>query len=113
MKVDSKNYMKQTIKTKLNEALIKEYLSQDMVSLKKYFSLTYKEKVNSLPNMFPNYFKDFLIEGDVDFEIPYATVDSDGEGIDEYEDYELIEILERKQPEMYYKYGEYLTWNNY
>ena len=50
--------------------LLREYIGQDMVSLRRYFMMSDEEKKESLPYEYYYYFDDFLIETDTDFEPP-------------------------------------------
>ncbi len=87
--------MKKYIKNLLREGLLNEYLTQDMVSLKKYFSMTDEEKKSYLPHEYPYEFDRFVDEEDID-------VDIDGEP------YEISDILFDKNPELYNRFADWL-----
>ena len=93
----------------LRKKVIKEYLSQDMVSLRHYFLSSDEEKIQSLPEAYWWFFDDFLVEEDIDFIKPKDSVDVNGEDIgDDIDGYDLLDWLSRNNPELHYKYGEYL-----
>lgn len=89
--------MKKHIKKSIRETLLKEFVTSDIVSLKKYLSLTKEEKINSLPHEFPYFFNDFLNDMGLKSPIPL-----------EGEPYETIYKIEEKQPELYHKFGDWL-----
>jgi hypothetical protein len=87
--------MKHFIKTLLRENLLNEYLTQDMVSLKRYFSMTDEEKKSYLPHEYPYEFDRFVDEEDIDTNI-------------EGETYEISDILFNKNPELYNRFADWL-----
>jgi len=93
----------------LRKKVIREYISQDMVSLRHYFLSSDEEKIQSLPEAYWWFFDDFLIEENIDFIKPKDSVDVNGDDIgDDIEGYDLLDWLSRNNPELHYKYGEYL-----
>lgn len=99
---------------KINEyidKLLKEYITNDVISLKNYFSMTKEQKMDYLPHEYYYFFNDFLIEEDIDFERPKdtSTIDVDDEPIEEeYDDLELIYWVEKNNKQLFNDFGEYL-----
>lgn len=89
---------------------INEYLTRDEISLKNYFSASEEQKKEYLPYEYYWFFDDFLIEEDIDFEKPKNVyINSDDEEIgEEYDDSELIDVLNSDYKEIYNKFAEYL-----
>lgn len=87
--------MKHFIKNLLRETLLNEYLTQNMVSLKRYFSTTDEEKKSYLPHEYPYEFDRFVDEEDIDTNI-------------EGETYEISDILFDKNPELYNRFADWL-----
>ena len=81
--------------------LLKEYLSQDMVSLLHYFKSTREEREKWLPYEYPYQFDQFAIENRLS-DIKQALED---EGI---ETYEIPDVLVAKYPEIFKQFGEWL-----
>lgn len=106
--------LNELIKKTINESVIKEYLTHDTVALKSYFSLTDEQHKQYLPEQFSYFFKDFLIEEGIEFEMPKTTVPSDymdepDVEVDQFEDdYELMNWLQRNNKELYNKFADYL-----
>ena len=100
--------------SKLSESVIQEYLTHDTIALKRYFSLTDEQHKEYLPEQFSYFFKDFLIEEDIEFEMPKTTVPSDymdepDVEVDQFEDgYELMNWLQQNNKELYNKFADYL-----
>ena len=93
------------------KSVINEYLTRDMVSLLKYFSLTDEEKKNSLPHEYYYFFNDFLIENDINFTYPtHDFYDHNGklEKGDKYEDYEIVEWLYGNNKKLFDNFADYL-----
>lgn len=67
-----------------------EYLTQEGVSLLKYFSQTDEEKKSYLPHMYSFKFKEF------------------DDLLDDYEDYEIADILQDKYPDVYQSFADSL-----
>ncbi len=85
--------------------LLREYFTNDVVYLKKYFTASDEERAAWLPHEYPYYFDDFVDEMDIelDFEFPK------NEPFDEdMPDYEKMQWLENNHPDVYKAYGEYL-----
>jgi hypothetical protein len=76
---------KKLIKKQLRESLLTEFVGQEMVSLKRYFSMTDEEKKSYLPHEYPYEFETFLYE---------EGLETDIEG----EPYEITDILFDKNP---------------
>ena len=85
--------------------LLLEYLHNDTVYLKQYFSTNDQQKINSLPHEYPHYFNDFVIEMDVDIDWDFPRNDVYNEDLP---DYEKIEWLEKNHPDIIKQFGEYL-----
>lgn len=106
--------MKLKIKKLLREGLLKEYISNQMIYLKDYFSMPESSKKAYLPHEYNYFFEDFLIEEDIDFEQPKEIKQSNY--ADEPEEYvdmfdssvELIIWLENNNKELYDKFSDYL-----
>jgi hypothetical protein len=85
--------------------LLREYFTNDVVYLKRYFTSSDEERAKWLPQEYPYYFEDFVAEMDVelDFEFPK------NEPFDEdLQDYEKMEWLENNHPNVYKAFGKYL-----
>jgi hypothetical protein len=91
-----------TVNESAIKKLLREYIQNEMISLKQYFSLTDEQKINSLPEEYSWFFDDFLVEEDIDFEKPLDSYD------DELEGYELLAWLYENNVELYKQYGKYL-----
>jgi hypothetical protein len=90
---------------------INEYVTQDEVYLRDYFNMTVEQKKNGLPYDYYWFFKDFLIEYDIDFKLPtHAFIGGDGEEEpgDEYEDQEIIDWLAQNNKPLFDKFADYL-----
>jgi hypothetical protein len=86
---------KKLIKKQLRESLLTEFVGQEMVSLKRYFSMTDEEKKSYLPHEYPYEFDTFLDE---------EGLETDIEG----EPYEITDILFDKNPELYNQFAQWL-----
>ena len=80
--------------------VLKEYLSQDMVSLKKYFETTKEEREHYLPYSYPEQFKQFAIEQRLNSKLVKELSDM--------EPYEIPEVLEQNYPEIFQQFGSWL-----
>lgn len=87
--------MKKYIKKLIRENLLQEYINQNMVSLKKYFSMTDEQKKSYLPYEYPYEFDRFKEEEGIDLDI-------------DAESYEISDILHNKNPELYNRFAEWL-----
>lgn len=89
---------------------INEYITQDEVYLRNYFNMTDEQKKSGLPYEYPWFFKDFLVEYDIDFDMPtHAFIGSDGEESgDEYDDYEIPDWLAQNNKPLFDKFADYL-----
>jgi len=93
----------------LQEALVNEYINRDMVSLKYYLTMSDDGKKEYLTEMFYYFFDDFLAEEQIEFTPVKPNVDVDGEEVgDELEGIELVEWVERNNPELIQKFKDYL-----
>lgn len=100
----------------IREHLLREYLTNDGVYLRQYFNMTEEQKKAWLPYEYPYFFKDFLIEKDVEFEWPKAMVasmyvdepDDEVEAFDGQDSHEFIEWLSKNNKEMFDKYADHL-----
>ena len=95
------------------EFLLNEYISNDIIYLKRYLSQTEEEKKQYLPEQFPWYINDFLIEKDIDIDLSSANsafIDADGieQPGDPYEGHELLQWLYGEHPDLYQQYADYL-----
>jgi hypothetical protein len=105
-----------TVRECLNERLLNEYVTNDIVYLKNYFSTPKSQKIKYLPHEYYYYFDDFLDETDTYFEMPKETRKSDyldepDEEVDMFDDnndLELIIWLENNDKETFKKFAEYL-----
>ena len=86
---------KTMIKGLLRESLLTEFVGQEMVSLKRYFSMTDEEKKSYLPHEYPYEFETFLYE---------EGLETDIEG----EPYEITDILFDKNPKLYNQFAQWL-----
>jgi hypothetical protein len=108
--------LKQFIKSKLYESFNKqtnlnEYFTNDIIYLKDYFKMPKSTKMAYLPHEYHYFFEDFLIEDDVEFELPKNEyIDNDGNTIysEEYDTIELMTWLENNNKEIYNQFAEYL-----
>lgn len=113
-KLSSHDYALNEQITRIKEVMgikpINEYITQDEVYLRNYFNMTDEQKKNSLPHEYPWFFKDFLEENDIDFQIPtHNFTDVDGEQTgDEYSDYEIIDWLEQHNKPLFDQFANYL-----
>lgn len=80
---------------KVVRKVIKEFITNDEVSLLRYFSMSDDEKKSYLPHDYASKLEDFIIEEDIDYVI-------------ESEPYEAVEDLEESNPELYEMFGEWL-----
>lgn len=92
--------------------IIKEYITQDVVSLKQYLSQTEEQKKTYLPQEYPYFFDDFMeSNGNYDFKRPkneYMDANGDNAFDEELEDYDLIEWIDNNNHELYNEYADYL-----
>lgn len=89
---------------------INEYITQDEVYLRNYFNMTDEQKKSGLPYEYPWFFKDFLEEYRIEFEIPThtrITVDGEEPG-DEYDDYEIPDWLAQNNKALFDQFADYL-----
>jgi hypothetical protein len=89
---------------------INEYITQDEVYLRNYFNMSEEQKKRGLPHEYPWFFKDFLVEYDIDFETPthdYSDVDGEQKG-EPYEDYEIADWLSQNNKPLFDKFSDYL-----
>jgi len=107
--------IKEVIRGHLNEVqILKEYVTRDIVYLKDYFKMPDSKKIEYLPQDYPYFFRDFLVETDTYFEEPTEkqrsrSTDVSGEDIDMFEDdVDLLDWLYKNNKELYIEYGEYL-----
>lgn len=101
--------MPKSIVQLLQEGLIKEYLSQNMLYLKDYMTMSDDMKKSSLPEEFYWYFDSFLVEKDIDFTPPTGYVDVNGEDIGEQlEGIELVEWVENHNKPLINEFANYL-----
>lgn len=99
------------MKSMMGLQAINEYVTQHDVYLRDYFNMTEEQKKNSLPFMYPWMFSDFLEEKDIEFKRPTkAYIDADGEEQpgDEYEDYEIVDIIQQKDKPVFDAFADYL-----
>lgn len=87
--------MKKLIHKLLREGLIKEYIGNDIVSLRRYLSMSDEEKTQYLPHEYPYSFEEFLGEQDIDSPI-------------QGEPYEIMDELETQYPDMFNEYASWL-----
>lgn len=96
------------------EQVLNEYISSDMISLKRYFLMSDDEKKTHLPHEYHYFFEDFLVETGTDFTTPKETVlsnyvDEPEEEIDMFDnDIELIIWLENNNKDVYDKFADWL-----
>lgn len=79
--------------------ILKEYLIVDEIDLMRYLSKSKKDKMRELPDRYYDFFDDFIIDNDIDFEKP-IDLELDG--------WEFMEWLENNEPEVYNQFAEYL-----
>lgn len=85
--------IKNAIRGRLNE-----YLTNDVINLKDYLSMTDEAKMAYLPHEYCHYFSDFLDETEIDFDRP-----------DDFDDdVELVIWLEHNDIKIYNAFGKYL-----
>ncbi len=79
--------------------LLREYFTNDVVHLKKYFTSSDETKINSLPHRYPDYLYEFIksLNNEIDFEF----------GVNETNN-ESLERLQKENPIIFKKFGEYL-----
>ena len=102
--------LRKYIREVLKENIINEFITQDEVALKSYFSMTDEQIKKYIPHEYYYFFNDFLDEEQIDFEIPtndYTDADGDQKG-EELQDYDLINWIENNNKEIYNQFSEYL-----
>lgn len=94
-----------------DNGLLKEYINSDVVSLKKYFEASDKQKKEFLPFEYSYFFEDFLVEENIEFDIPKEKIEygdgTTGDG-DNLSGYELIEFLYNNNKELFDNFSDYL-----
>ncbi len=95
------------------QIILNEYINNNMVSLKDYLSQTEEEKKISLPEQYPEFIDDFLMEEDPFFEFERPKEEyygANGEDVfgDELSGYSLVEWIYENNKELYQKYANYL-----
>jgi len=93
---------------------INEFVTNEVVYLKQYFSLTDQQKQQSLPHEFPYMFKDFLDVSGEEFTPPtHEFIDSDGitQPGDPYETFEIIDWVEQHNPKLFTSFAKWLKDN--
>lgn len=99
---------------KFIRSVLKEYVTNDIVYLKDYFKTPIEKKKHYLPFSYYQFFRDFLIEEDIDFEDPKDLVASNYEGEPDEEvnmfddDLDLMYWLETNNAELFDRYVNYL-----
>lgn len=88
--------------------VLKEYVTKDSIYLKDYLSMSKEQKMEGLPHEYYNFFDDFLVETDYDFEKPKRK-DDYGDDEDMFDnEYELVHWLERNDKQTYNSFAKYL-----
>jgi hypothetical protein len=110
-----KEYISKIIHECLNESdILNEYITNDEIYLKDYFSMSEENKKQYLPHEYYYFFDDFLVETDTEFEFPKETrpsnySDEPDEEVDMFDSHiELITWLERNNPVVYNLFADYL-----
>jgi hypothetical protein len=85
----------------IRRKVLKEYLSQDMVSLYQYFKTSREDREKYLPYEYPYQFDQFAIE----YKLQDLKDKFEEEGI---ETYEIPDILESEHPEVLEQFGKWL-----
>ena len=85
----------------IRRKVLKEYLSQDMVSLYQYFKTSREDREKYLPYEYPYQFDQFAIE----YKLQDLKDKFEEEGI---ETYEIPDILESEYPEVLEQFGKWL-----
>ena len=88
--------MKEYIKKLLHESLINEFISQDMISLKRYFTLTDDEILGYLPLDYCYLLKYFVDDEDIELEL------------NDYEPCDVVEYIQKNNKELYDKFSKWL-----
>ena len=78
---------------------INEFLNNDMIYLKKYFSMSEEDQKKSLPYEYSYLFEDFLEDEDIDFDM------------NDMEHYEIVEYLENNNIDLFNDFANYLYKN--
>ena len=110
----NRNVNEEKVRKIIRNSLLKEFITREEVYLKDYFSMSKEARKEYLPYEYYYFFRDFLIEEDVDFEDPKEIVPSNyADEPDEEEDMfdsdlELITWLQNEKKEIYYKFADYL-----
>lgn len=81
----------------MNQIILKEYVTNDMIYLRDYFKMTEEEKKAYLPHEYYYFFDKFKNSYDIDIEIP-----------EDIESYELSEWLEENEKEVFNQFADYL-----
>jgi len=108
------NYYDGFIRDSINESVISEYITRDEIYLRDYLSMSEEQKKEYLPHEYHYFFEDFLVEDDIEFEMPKEKVPSDyqdepDEEVDMFEDtIELMTWLENNNREVYDAFANYL-----
>lgn len=106
--------IRKEIRKILSEIFLNEYISQDEIYLKDYFSMSEKSKKAYLPHEYHYFFDDFISEEDIDFQTPREIVqtnyaDEPEEEIDMFDNTdELMTWLENNDKETYNAFADYL-----
>jgi len=92
---------------------LKEYISNDIIYLRNYLSQSEEEKKQYLPQQFPWYIEDFLIENEIELDLEDAHeefMDSEGnlQKGDNLSGWDLAQWLESEHPDIYKQYADYL-----
>jgi hypothetical protein len=99
---------------KFNEkinSLLKEYVSKEMVSLKKYMTMTEDDKIKDLVQRFPTFFKYYLKDEDIDVDKVMDLTNSNADDLDD-NDYihDIMYDLQRSKEgrKHLYNFGKWL-----
>ncbi len=106
--------LRNIIKKIIRENSVNEYITNYMIYLRDYFSMSKELKMKYLPHEYYYFFDDFLDELGIEFERPKEKkqslyMDEPDEEVDMFDnDIELMEWLQRNDEDTYNKFAEYL-----
>lgn len=107
--------LRKEIRRLLREQFLQEFIGNDAIYLRQYFSMTEAQKKYGLPYEYSYFFKDFLIEKDIEFQMPKTMrasmyMDEPDEEVDEFEDDEqgLISWIEKNRSDIFDQFANHL-----
>lgn len=112
-----RNIIKEKLRESFGSGLLKEHISNHVIYLKNYLSMSEEQKKSYLVEQYWYLFDDFLNDTNTEFEPPKELRSSDyddepDEEVDMFDnDYDMVEWLSRNNKELYDKFADYLYEN--